>query len=242
MKITTNADEHFKSLNERIRACADTEICVEGCMGQRYIAAGSRGKKIEICGVPGNALGAYLDGSDVIVHGNVQDQTGDTMNGGSIVVYGSAGDATGYAMRGGKIFVRGDVGYRTGIHMKAYGETFPVIVAGGRAGSFLGEYLAGGVIVVLGGNTDGLPVVGNFCASGMHGGAIYLRCEKLPHVLNEQISAEKKRGTQLKEIHGILREYCGIFGLSFEETVDADFFVLTPDMANPYRQLYTGNR
>mgnify|MGYP002508793462 CR=1 FL=1 len=56
----------------------------------------------------------------------------------------------GYAMRGGKIFVKGNAGYRAGIHMKAYEEKKPVMVIGGTAGSFLGEYQAGGVIVVLG--------------------------------------------------------------------------------------------
>lgn len=49
-------------------------------------------------------------------------------------------DATGYAMRGGKIFVRGNAGYRAGIHMKAYKDKTPVLVIGGKAGSFLGEY------------------------------------------------------------------------------------------------------
>lgn len=242
MKIKVRENEDFRSLNERIRACPDGDIQIEGCLGQRYIALGMSGKRIAIDGVPGNALGAYLDGAEITVHGNVQDQTGDTMNGGSIVVCGSAGDATGYAMRGGKIYVRGNVGYRTGIHMKAYREHFPIIVAGGRAGSFLGEYLAGGVIVVLGGNDDGLPVVGNFCCSGMHGGAVYLRCERLPHVLGGQISAVRKRGGELAEIHGFLREYCEIFGLPFEGLLDDWFFVLTPDTDNPYRQLYTGNR
>lgn len=39
--------------------------------------------------------------------------------------------------------------------MKAYQDKQPVIVIGGRAGSFLGEYQAGGTILVLGQHTDG---------------------------------------------------------------------------------------
>lgn len=35
-------------------------------------------------------------------------------------------------------------------HMKEYKEKVPVLVIGGRTGSFLGEYQAGGIIVVLG--------------------------------------------------------------------------------------------
>ena len=34
--------------------------------------------------------------------------------------------------------------------MKAYRNSFPVIVIGGCTGDFLGEYMAGGLIVVLG--------------------------------------------------------------------------------------------
>lgn len=242
MKIKVRENEDFRSLNERIRACPDGDIQIEGCLGQRYIALGMSGKRIAIDGVPGNALGAYLDGAEITVHGNVPgpDRRHDERRQHRRLRQRRGRD--GYAMRGGKIYVRGNVGYRTGIHMKAYREHFPVIVAGGRAGSFLGEYLAGGVIVVLGGNDDGLPVVGNFCCSGMHGGAVYLRCERLPHVLGGQISAVRKRGGELAEIHGFLREYCEIFGLPFEGLLDDWFFVLTPDTDNPYRQLYTGNR
>ena len=99
-------------------------------------------------------MGAYLNGAELIVHGNAQDAVGDTMNDGLIAVNGNIGDAAGYAMRGGKIFVKGDAGYRAGIHMKEYKEKIPVMIIGGRAGSFLGEYQAGGVIVVLGMTND----------------------------------------------------------------------------------------
>ena len=110
---------------------------------------------IDIHGVPGNALGAYLDGAHINVYGNAQDAVGDTMNDGCITIHGSSGDATGYGMRGGSILIEGDVGYRAGIHMKAYRDKQPVMVIGGRAGSFLGEYQAGGCIVVLGLNSEG---------------------------------------------------------------------------------------
>ena len=107
-------------------------------LGQRYIAAGAGEGFYSVDQVPGNALGAYLDGATVEVFCNAQDATGDTMNGGEIIVHGSSGDATGYAMRGGSIYIERDAGYRCGIHMKAYEENRPAIVIGGRAGSFLG--------------------------------------------------------------------------------------------------------
>ena len=135
----------YTQLNNSLAQQTDCEI--ENCLGQRFLGAGMSGKQIRIHGIPGNALGAYLNGADITVYGNAQDAVGDTMNAGRIVIHGNVGDAAGYAMRGGKIFVKGNAGYRTGIHMKAYHEKHPVLVIGGRAGSFLGEYLAGGTVV-----------------------------------------------------------------------------------------------
>ena len=133
----------FRQVNEKIEDTGDRDIVLENVCGQRYIGAGSSGRHIVIEGVPGNALGAYLDGTQIETCGNAQDATGDTMNAGQITIAGSSGDATGYAMRGGRIFVRGNVGYRAGIHMKAYQEKVPVIIVGGETGCFLGEYQAG---------------------------------------------------------------------------------------------------
>ena len=137
MLLDAKALNH-QSLNEAIRAAGE-EIRLENVLGQRFIAAGMSGVALDIYGTPGNALGAYLNGAVINVHGNAQDAVGDTMNAGQINVYGSIGDAPGYAMRGGRIYVKGNAGYRAGIHMKAYKEHLPVLVIGGKAGSFLGE-------------------------------------------------------------------------------------------------------
>ncbi len=152
----------FSQLNETIRhAGKECRICA--CQGQRFIAAGMSSKRqVEIDGIPGNALGAYLGGGTITVNGNAQDAVGDTMSAGRIVIHGSTGDAAGYAMRGGEIFIQDNAGYRAGIHMKAYKQHKPVIVIGGRAGSFLGEYQAGGLILVLGLHTDGQPITVHF--------------------------------------------------------------------------------
>jgi glutamate synthase domain-containing protein 3 len=242
MQLNIDEKLHFQVLNQKIRDCRDKQISISGCMGQRYIATGMADKKITISGTPGNALGAYLNGAYVEVNGNAQDATGDTMNCGKIVIYGNAGDATGYAMRGGKIYVKGNTGYRAGIHMKAYEDLKPIIVIGGRAGSFLGEYQAGGIIVVLGQNDDGYPIINNFCGTGMHGGVMYLRCEKLPHKIPKQIKAELKFGEDLPELKEIVHDYCGYFP-DFDEKLllQANFMVLTPDSANPYKRMYTNN-
>ena len=162
-------DLDYAALNEEIKQCGEkVRIC--NCLGQRFIGAGLSGKDITVSGIPGNALGAYLNGAEITVHGNAQDAVGDTMNAGKIVIHGNIGDAAGYAMRGGEIFVQGNAGYRAGIHMKEFGEKIPVLVIGGCAGCFLGEYQAGGVIMVLGLNRGNKRIVHNFPCTGMHGG------------------------------------------------------------------------
>ena len=238
--IVHAGDMHFKALGDLVRGAQDREIVIENCIGQRYIGAGSSGKKIEIIGTPGNALGAYLNGTEIVVRGNVQDAVGDTMNCGSIIVHGGAGDALGYAMRGGKIFIRGNVGYRCGIHMKAYMNFKPVIVIGGRAGSFLGEYQAGGIIVVLGDGAEGSPV-GNFCGTGMHGGEMYIRGDALPKTLPPQVKAERLERFPEGEAAQLVRQWCGAFGKESERYLSSPCFRLTPDSANPYKQMYTPN-
>lgn len=229
----------YKALNEKIRN-AQSDVVVGDCFGERFIGCGAAGKTITINGTPGNALGAYLDGAKIIVNGNTQDAVGDTMNDGKIIINGNAGDALGYAMRGGKIFVRGNSGYRTGIHMKQYEDKKPVIVIGGSVGSFLGEYLAGGLIIVLGLDTDKYPA-GNFTGTGMHGGEIYLRTDKMPKNLPKQVSVSEATDEDIAKIKDILKEYARDFKLAIRDIMGKTFYRLTPNAKNPYKQLYTEN-
>ncbi|MCD7891176.1 MAG: glutamate synthase [Ruminococcus sp.] len=241
MKITANL-MHFQELNSQVRNAHDNVIIIDNCIGQRYIGSGLSGKKITINGTPGNALGAYLDGAGIEVFGNAQDATGDTMNEGEIIIHGSSGDATGYAMRGGKILVKGDAGYRAGIHMKAYEDKIPKFVIGGCAGSFLGEYQAGGVILVLGiGKDDETPIVGNFCGTGMHGGKIYLRTDKVPDRLPAQVAVSEPTDDDMEEIAALVEEYCGSFGGDSKKILKDKFLKLLPNTKNPYKRLYKNN-
>ena len=230
----------FSELNETIRS-AGANCRVSACLGQRFIAAGMSRKSIEIDGIPGNALGAYLNGADITVHGNAQDAVGDTMSAGRIVIHGNIGDAAGYAMRGGEIFVEGNAGYRAGIHMKEYKEHKPVIVIGGRAGSFLGEYQAGGLIVVLALHTDGKPVTGYFPCTGMHGGKMVLRGDvkdvDFPKQTNRRIATEE----DMLEIRPFIEKYCDFFGADANELLGCTYTVITPDSKNPYKQMYVAN-
>ncbi|MBQ6661434.1 MAG: glutamate synthase [Lachnospiraceae bacterium] len=233
----------YREVNEKLRECG-SECTLTGCLGQRFIAAGMADREITIEGTPGNALGAYLNGADINVCGNAQDAVGDTMNAGRIVVHGNIGDAAGYAMRGGKIFVQGNAGYRAGIHMKAYKEKVPVMVIGGSCGSFLGEYQAGGVIVVLGLTKPGDPerkIVGNFPCTGMHGGKLYLRSNGEGIAFPWQVTAKPAEEEDLAQIREYVKEYCELFGCDEAEVMNAPFTVVTPDSRNPYKQLYVAN-
>lgn len=228
------------ALNESVRASKeDCEII--GCIGERFIGAGLSDKTVSIKGIPGNALGAYLNGAKIYVDGNAQDAVGDTMNEGEIIVKGNAGDAAGYAMRGGKIYIKGNAGYRAGIHMKEYMGKSPVIVIGGRCGSFLGEYQAGGLIVVLGMNDDGKRIVGNFPCAGMHGGRVLLRGNAEGIIFPENVTAKTATGKDMLTAMPYITEFCKAFGIDEKNVLSSPFTVVTPDSANPYKRMYVEN-
>lgn len=229
----------FRILNDLVRQSPERDIEIVNLEGQRYIATGSKDHSLKLYGVPGNALASFLDGSEVEVFDDAEDATGDTMNDGIVIIHGSVGDACGYAMRGGKIYIRDKAGYRTGIHMKAYKEKQPLIIIGESAGSFLGEYQAGGTIIVLGIGENGRPPVGYFTGTGMHGGMIILRSDELPKDLPSQVVAREANKEDKEKIKALISEYCSIFNFNIDEIIKANFFILTPNSKAPYKRLYT---
>ena len=149
-----NGPLDYKELNEKIHQALRNDnknILLNNVCGQRFIGASLQGDfELEINGLPGNDLGIFMDGPKIIVNGNCEDQAGNTMNDGEILVHGYGGDVIGLSARGGKIYIKQDVGYRVGIHIKEYEHKFPIIMIGGTAKDFLGEYMAGGLIIALG--------------------------------------------------------------------------------------------
>ncbi|MGI6079555.1 MAG: glutamate synthase [Candidatus Avilachnospira sp.] len=239
MLINAKGIDH-KKLNDMLRG-AGNDFIIEECLGQRFIAAGMSDKHIEINGIPGNALGAFLNGADIKVNGNAQDSVGDTMNSGSITICGNVGDAVGYAMRGGSIYVRGNAGYRAGIHMKEYRDRFPVIVIGGKAGSFLGEYQAGGIIIVLGLGVKDDNIVGNFPCTGMHGGKVFIRAAAGKIKFPRQVLSSPSGSEDMSIIEKYVSRFCEKFGYSPSAVMAHPFTTVYPDSANPYRQMYVSN-
>jgi len=239
------AGVYYRALNERLRAAirgGAREIVISDVMGHRYIGTGIHAPEatIHVYGVPGEDLGAFLDGPRIIVHNNAQDGIGNTMNDGRIEVHGRGGDVIGYGMRGGRIYVRGDVGYRVGIHMKGYREKQPLIVIGGCAGSFFGEYMAGGCQILLGmGQTPEKPVVGSFCATGMHGGAMYIRGELADWQLGREVKQFEVDAQDREFLQPILDDFVATFSIA-ERLDDYEHFVkVVPVSTRPYGRLYS---
>jgi glutamate synthase domain-containing protein 3 len=234
---------YYRELNANLRkAMTDSvrRIILRNVHGQRYIGTDlNRPVEIEIFGTPGNDLGAFMNGPRIIVHGNAQDGCGNTMNEGEIVVHGHAGDIIGLSARGGKIFVREDVGYRAGIHMKEYRGRGPALVIGGTAQDFVGEYMAGGVLILLGLNLkEGENHKANFIGTGMHGGVIYLRGSIEEHQLGKEVGVAKLEEADLKVLKQLVGEFAAHFGYDAGEILKHKFIKLFPRWLRPYGRLY----
>jgi glutamate synthase domain-containing protein 3 len=242
--LKINAEDlYYRDLNTLLRqtivADGIERIDIKGVCGQRYIGTDlDTILQINIYGTPGNDLGAFMNGPKIVVHGNAQDGSGNTMNEGQIIINGHAGDVTGNSMRGGKIFVRDYVGYRVGIHMKQYQKKIPAIVIGQTAGDFLAEYMAGGVILILGLNLkEGEKCQARFVGTGMHGGVIYERGEILQPVNGTKIMAVGKRDMQT--IGALVNEYCNHFGADPKEILSGKFKKILPVSKRPYEKLFS---
>jgi glutamate synthase domain-containing protein 3 len=233
---------YYRELNNLLRAVitGDVEhVEVYNVCGQRYLGTDLDTKiQIDIFGTPGNDLGAFMSGPKMIIHGNAQDASGNTMNDGQIIIKGHAGDLTGHSMRGGKIFVRDYVGYRVGIHMKEYKNKIPQIVIGEAAGDFLAEYMAGGVILILGLNLKvGEKCKARFVGTGMHGGVIYQRGDILEPEAGTKTLPVGKRDMQT--IESLVHEYCNNFGADPTIILSSKFLKILPLSKRPYEKLYS---
>ncbi len=235
---------NYRELNERIHdavAQGVKEIDLVNVLGQRYIGTGlDREVTLNIYGTPGSDLGAFMDGPRINVFGSGQDDIGNTMNGGIIAIHGDAGNVVGLSMRTGKIFVKGSVGYRVGIHMKAYKDQCPVIVVGGKAGDFLGEYMAGGKLIVLGiFKKEKDPVAGRYIATGMHGGAIYIRGGVNKNQLGRDVAVEEVGDEEKTVIKSDIEAFCRYFGVTeIDDILSSPFIKLSPRSSRPYGRLY----
>jgi len=232
-----------RELNLRLREAASNgtqRIELRNIYGQRYIGTDlNKPVEIDIFGTPGNDLGAFMDGPKITVHGNAQDGCGNTMNSGEIIVHGHAGDIIGLSARGGKIFVREGVGYRAGIHMKEYEDKKPVLVIGDTAQDFLGEYMAGGILILLGLNLKtGENHKANYIGTGMHGGVIYLRGAVNDYQLGKEIGVSELDDKDFLNLEKYVSEFAAHFGCDAQDILKQKFIKLFPLYLRPYGRLY----
>ncbi len=254
MKLAIDAKNlEYRELNLKVRKFLnsggnDKKVTINNVLGQRYIGDGLKANaSINVYGTPGNDLGAFMDGPTIEVFGNGQDGIGNTMNSGKIIVHGDAGDILGYSMRGGEIYIEKNIGFRGGIHIKSYREKVPVIVIGGSAGNFLGEYMAGGIIILLGlykkeiffppfkGDSD---IVGNYVGTGMHGGKIYIGGDIEDYKPGREVKKTKMDRQDRELLKRYTGNYCRYFDFNKKKIHLGKFLKLVPYSHRPYGKLY----
>jgi glutamate synthase domain-containing protein 3 len=207
--------------------------------------------RIDVYGSSGDYLASGIDGAEVFVHGDAQDQLAQIMKEGKLVVYGSVGQTFLYAGKGGQAFVLGSAAGRPLIN--AVGK--PRVVINGTcldylAESFMaGDPLEGGGFAILNGiilNDQGqmveleMPYPGGNLFSLAAGGAIYIRD---PH---GKVSEEQLNGgefAQLEErdwavISPLLEENERLFGIPVARLLEVDGTALPP--AKVYRKIRPG--
>jgi glutamate synthase domain-containing protein 1/glutamate synthase domain-containing protein 3 len=186
-------DEGVSFLIRRARELGWNRVIIVGAHGQRFIGCGlgpkSKGLRIDVYGSPGDYLASGLDGAELIVHSNGQDQLGQILSDGKLVVHGDVGQTFLYGAKGGEAFVLGNAAGRPLIN--AVGR--PKVVINGTCLDYLAESfmagnpLYGGGFVVLNGLTfdsSGNPMdlpspyPGGNLFSLASGGAIYVRDPK----------------------------------------------------------------
>jgi len=157
------------------------------------------GLRIDCYDNPGDYLASGIDGLEIYVHGNAQDQLGQITKRGKLVVYGDVGQTFLYGAKGGVSYVMGNAAGRPMIN--AVGK--PRVVINGTALDFLaesfmaGDPLNGGGFAILNGlrfDEDGTvvpleqPYPGSNLLSLASGGAIYVRD---PHrtLVEQQLNA-----------------------------------------------------
>lgn len=233
-------DDSFASLISEAYRLGWKNFSCFGQRGQRFLGCGlgpdTKGIRIDSYGSSGDYLASGIDGLEIYVHGNAQDQLGQIMKSGKLVVYGDVGQTFMYGAKGGEVYIMGNAAGRPLIN--AVGK--PRVVINGTALDFLAEsFMAGdpyngGGFVVLNGlcfNEDNnivpqdTPYPGSNLFSLASGGAIFARD---PHrkIVPEQLNGGEIlpfSGREWELILPYLKENERLFGISIDEhllTVD----------------------
>jgi len=208
--------------------------------GQRFTGCGcgpaTGGVRIDVYGSSGDYLASGIDGMEIYVHGNAQDQLCQIMKEGKLVVFGDVGQTFMYGAKGGAAYIMGNAAGRPLIN--AVGK--PRVVINGTALDYLaesfmaGDPLNGGGFVILNGigfdDNDGSireyesPYPGSNIFSLASGGAIYVR-DPQRKLVDEQLNGgEFARITDAdwRLIQPYLEENEKLFGITIDRLLTVD--------------------
>jgi glutamate synthase domain-containing protein 3 len=213
--------------------------------GQRFHGAGlgpeTSSVRIDLYGSNGDYTASGMDGLQIYIHGNAQDQVAQIAKSGKLVIYGDVGQTFMYGAKGGEVFVLGNAAGRPLIN--AVGR--PRVVINGTCLDFLAEsfmagdpLLGGGFVIVNGIEFDGrgsiipqpAPYPGSNLFSLASGGAIYIRD---PHqqVVERQLNGGVFSSLTDKDwrlIRPYLVENERLFGVRVQDLLTVDGVVKPP--------------
>jgi glutamate synthase domain-containing protein 1/glutamate synthase domain-containing protein 3 len=200
------------------------------CRGDRFIGCGlgpdTSDVRIDVYGSSGDYLGSGMDGAQLYIHGDAQDQVGQILKSGRIVIFGSVGQTFLYGAKGGEAFVLGSAAGRPLIN--AVGRIRAVIngtCLDYCAESFMaGAQTGGGFVIINGltyeerGEVIGLEIKypGNNLFSLASGGACYLN-DPYRTVTENQLNGAEFTSFRRQDWHTILpylQENGRLFGIS----------------------------
>jgi len=214
--------------------------------GQRFTGCGfgpaTKDVRIDIYGASGDYIASGIDGMEIYIHGNAQDQLCQIMKEGKLVVFGDVGQTFMYGAKGGNAYIMGNAAGRPLIN--AVGR--PRVVINGTALDYLaesfmaGDPLNGGGFVILNGigfnDEDGSvyeyesPYPGSNIFSLASGGAIYVR-DPRRKLVDEQLNGGEYADItdadwNLMETY--LEENERLFGITIERLLTVDGKEKTP--------------
>ena len=189
-KFPPEGDECDARLLVRAYQLGWKRFIVYGLKGQRFTGCGlgpnSDGARIDVYDSSGDYLASGIDGLEICVHGNGQDQLGQIMKRGKLVVFGDVGQTFMYGAKGGEVYIQGNTAGRALINAVGW----PRVVINGTSLDYLaesfmaGDPLQGGGFVILNGiefdergrvRAQATPYPGSNLFSLASGGAIYVR-------------------------------------------------------------------
>jgi len=232
-KFPPEGDEGLSRFTVRAFQLGWKRFLVYGLQGQRFLGCGlgpnSDGRRLDVFDSSGDYLASGIDGAEIHVHGNGQDQLGQIMKRGKLVVYGDVGQAFLYGAKGGEVYVMGNAAGRPLINAVGW----PRVVINGTCLDYLAEsFMAGdpchgGGFVILNGiefddrgrvRDQATPYPGSNLFSLASGGAIYVRDPE------RKLAPEQLNGGEFAEFTGpdwdLIRPYLEAndryFGISIE--------------------------